>query len=107
MLSPSESRRALALVTAAAVADATQLAPLGADAVTTGVPEVIAYYSLGSAALAADHYDDTRLAAGARGRFTAEPIICSNDSRSPGLRVTKAQARSPRRGSGIATIAAS
>lgn len=75
MLSPSESRRALALVTAAAVADATQLASLGADAVTAGVPEVIAYYSLGSAALAADHYDDTRLAAGARGRFTAEPII--------------------------------
>lgn len=62
-------------MTAAAVADATRLAPLGLDAVSEGIPEVIAYYSLGSAALAADHYDETRIAAGARGRFTAEPII--------------------------------
>jgi len=72
---PSEARRALVLVTAAAVAEAVRLAPLGAEAVTAGVPEVIAYYSLGSAALAADHYDETRLVAGARGRFTAEPVI--------------------------------
>ena len=75
MLSPSEARRALVLVTTAAVAEAVRLAPLGAEAVTAGVPEVIAYYSLGSAALAADHYDESRLAAGARGRFTAEPVI--------------------------------
>lgn len=75
MLSPSESRRALVLVTAAAVADATRLAPLGLDAVSEGIPEVIAYYSLGSSALAADYYDESRLMAGARGRFTAEPVI--------------------------------
>lgn len=62
-------------MTAAAVADATRLAPLGLDAVSEGIPEVIAYYSLGSSALAADHYDESRLAAGARGRFTAEPVI--------------------------------
>ena len=62
-------------MTAAAVADATRLAPLGLDAVSEGIPEVIAYYSLGSSALAADYYDESRLVAGARGRFTAEPVI--------------------------------
>ena len=62
-------------MTAAAVVDATRLAPLGLDAVSEGVPEVIAYYALGSSALAADYYDESRLVAGARGRFTAEPVI--------------------------------
>lgn len=75
MLSPSEARRALVLVTAAAVADAQRLAPLGEEAIAEGVPELVGYYTLGSAALAADFYDDTREAAGARGRFTAEPVI--------------------------------
>jgi hypothetical protein len=40
-----------------------------------GVPEVVAYFSEGSAALAADFYDDERAAAAARGRFLAEPVI--------------------------------
>lgn len=75
MLSPSEARRALALVTAAAVADATRLAKLGADAVAEGVPEVVGAYALGSSALAADYYDDVREVAAARGRFAAVPVI--------------------------------
>jgi hypothetical protein len=40
-----------------------------------GVPEVVAYFSEGSAALAADFYDDEREAAGARGLYLAEPVI--------------------------------
>src|SRR5690606_6620763 len=56
-------------------ADATLLVPLGVDAVSEGIPELVDYYTLGSSALAADFYDDSRLAAGARGRFTAEPVI--------------------------------
>ena len=75
MLSPSESRRALVLVTDAAVADAQRLVPLGADAIAEGVPEVVGYYTLGSSALAADYYDEERLRAEVRGRFTAEPVI--------------------------------
>lgn len=39
------------------------------------VPETIAYYSDGSAALAADFYMDEREAQAAAGRFAAEPVV--------------------------------
>ena len=77
-----ESRAALPLVTGAAVGAATRL--LGsltgppesqrAD-LLDAVPQIIAYYTDGSSALAADFYDDERDRVGARGRFTAEPIV--------------------------------
>lgn len=82
MPSPSENRRALRLVTTAAVAASVDLLTGldgGPNAVRAGlldgVPDIIAYYSLGSAALAADFYDDERERAGARGRFLAEPVV--------------------------------
>jgi hypothetical protein len=82
MPTPSESRAALALVTGAAVEAATRLlgslsgSPESKRTDLLGVvPEVIAYYSDGSSALAADFYDDERDAAGARGLYLAEPVI--------------------------------
>lgn len=39
------------------------------------VPGIVGYYSEGSAALAADFYDDARDAARARGRFEAEAVV--------------------------------
>lgn len=39
------------------------------------VPDVVAYYSEGSAALAVDLYEDERAAARSAGRFVAEPVI--------------------------------
>ena len=44
-----------------------------------GVPEVVAHFTLGSSALAADFYDDERERAGAAGRFVAEPIVWGDD----------------------------
>lgn len=74
-MTPQQARAALALVATAAVSDASVLATLGVDAVVEGVPDVIGHYQLGSAALAADYYDDAREVAAARGRFRAEPVI--------------------------------
>lgn len=77
-----ESRAALQLVTGAAVGAATRL--LGsltgppesqrAD-LLDAVPQIIAYYTDGSSALAADFYDDERDRVRARVTFTAEPIV--------------------------------
>ncbi len=82
MPSALESRAALVLVTSAAVDAAARLfGSLGGrpEAVRAdlldGVPEVVAYFAEGSAALAADFYDDERDAAGARGLYLAEPVI--------------------------------
>lgn len=74
-MTPQEARRALTLVTGAAVADATELIRFGPDALAAGLPEVIGAYALGSSALAADYYDESRAAYAVRGRFTAEPVI--------------------------------
>lgn len=82
MTTASENRRALTLVASTAVAAATDLLR-GLDGIPStqrddlldAVPEIIAYYSLGTSALAADFYDDERERAGARGRFLAEPVI--------------------------------
>lgn len=67
------------LITNTAVESASHLVKGSADAtrnaLTAATPEIVAYYSEGSAALAADHYDDLRDAAGATGRYTAEPIV--------------------------------
>ena len=41
----------------------------------SAVPEVVLYFSEGSAALAADFYDDERERSSARRRFTAEPVV--------------------------------
>jgi hypothetical protein len=82
MLTASESKAALTLVTGAAV-----------DAVVTALgrakgspeqkrallleaaPEVISYYSVGSSALAADYYDDERERAAPPKLYVAEPVI--------------------------------
>jgi hypothetical protein len=56
------------------MADAAALADDPASLVDA-LPSVVAYYSDGSAALAADFYDDAREAAGAPGRFRAEPVV--------------------------------
>lgn len=82
MPTPLESRAALTLVTRAAVATTTALLSsldgrpeaVRAD-LLAGVPDVITYYSDGSAALAADFYDDERARAGALGFFSAEPVV--------------------------------
>lgn len=81
MPTPSESQAALRLVTGAAVADGAALAarlsgsPEAQRAVLLdAVPAVVGYYSDGSAALAADFYEEQREAAGLRG-FRASPIV--------------------------------
>ena len=82
MPTASESRRALTLVTGAAVAAVTQLLnrlsgpPESQRAdLLDAVPAAIAYYADGSSALAADFYDDERERAAAPRRFTAEPVV--------------------------------
>jgi hypothetical protein len=78
-----ESQAALKLVTGAAVATADRVltslsgSPQAQRAVLLEtIPEVIAYYADGSAALGADFYDDQRELAGVTSsRFTAEPIV--------------------------------
>lgn len=82
MPTPGEYRAALVLVTGAAVEASTRY--LGSltgspearrSELLAAVPEVIAYYSDGSSALAADAYDDARERAGAAGAYMAEPVI--------------------------------
>lgn len=79
MATAEEIRRALVLVTTSAVDTASSLVTASPDAtrdvLLIATPEIVSYYSDGSAALAADHYDELRDAAGAMGRFVAEPVI--------------------------------
>lgn len=82
MPTPAESRAALILVTSAAVDSAVRLSgsvtgspEARRAALLEATPELVAYYADGSAALAADLYDDERERAGARGRFVAEPVV--------------------------------
>lgn len=80
MPSPEEARQALVLVTATASSTATDLVAARApdatrDRLLIAAPEIVTYYSDGSAALAADHYDDLRATANAPGRYTAEPVV--------------------------------
>lgn len=82
MLTASESKAALVLVTSAAIGAATDLvgqvtgSPSQRRALLLdAIPEVLAYYTVGAAALAADFYDDERERAGAPKLFVAEPIV--------------------------------
>lgn len=82
MPSPVEAREALELVTVTAVAEAVALpsrlsgAPEARRlALLEAVPTLIAYYSDGSSALAADFYEEERELAGVRSRFAARPIV--------------------------------
>ena len=81
-LSPSEARAALILVSSDGVTDVEALLSslsgtpesMRSD-LLDGVPGLIDYYALGSSALAVDYYDDERERAGARRRFSSEPVI--------------------------------
>lgn len=82
MVTARESRAALELVTGEAVATATGL--LGAlpgspevrrAALLDGVPEVVGYFSEGSAALAADFYEEERELAGGKRLFVPELVL--------------------------------
>lgn len=82
MATPLESRAALQLLTGEAVSVATDLLsrvkgspPVRRAALLDGVPEVIGYYSEGSAALAADFYDERREAAGVRAPYATELVL--------------------------------
>lgn len=82
MPTAQQSRRALSLVTGAAVGAGHKLfGSLSGSpeqvraALLDGVPEVVGYYSDGSAALAADFYDEQREQANAAGAYTAEPVV--------------------------------
>lgn len=82
MLTVSESKAALQIVTSAAVSSAvTALGRLSGSpeqrraVLLEAVPGVIGYYSEGSSALAADFYDDERERASAPKLYLAEPII--------------------------------
>lgn len=82
MPSPSESRAALQLVTVAAVNRAGDMfdrlrgsADSRRKALLDGVPEVIGYFADGSAALAADFYQDERERVLGPGGFEAQLIV--------------------------------
>lgn len=82
MTTASESKAALQLITAAAVsAAATALGRVSGPpeeqraVLLEAVPGVIAYYSDGSSALAADFYDDEREIAAPPKLYIAEPVI--------------------------------
>lgn len=77
-----ESRSALIRLTDAAVAaSVTFLAQTSGSPnarrsdLLDAIPQIIAYFSDGTSALAADSYEDAREAAGAAGQFTADPVV--------------------------------
>lgn len=82
MLTAADSKAALQIVTAAAVNTVTSLFSSTSGTpeqrramLLDGVPDVVAYYSVGSAALAADFYDDERERAAPPKLYLAEPVI--------------------------------
>lgn len=82
MLTAGDSKAALQLVTGAAVnAVVTALSRVSGSPeqqrsmLLATAPEVIAYYSVGSSALAADYYDDERERAAPPKLYVAEPVI--------------------------------
>jgi len=82
MPSPRESRAALKLLTTEAVGMSLDLLArikgspeVRRAALLDGVPGLIGYYSDGSAALAADFYDEERELAGVSSRFTSEAVV--------------------------------
>jgi hypothetical protein len=81
MPTPDEARRAMRAISDQAVRIAIDLVALPTDDFLVAAPEVIAYYSDGTAALAADHYDDLRDQARPRRRFSAEPVVNLRDEK--------------------------
>src|SRR5688572_6369977 len=81
MPTASESKAALSLVAEEAVATAVGLIPASGSlearrlALLDTVPAVIRYFADGSAALAADFYDEERERAGVRRAFTSELVV--------------------------------
>lgn len=82
MPSPVEARAALVLLTSSAVSTAQRLFAGTSGSpearrlqLLEGVPEVISYYSEGSAALAADLYDDERERAGVTDAYAASTVV--------------------------------
>ena len=79
MPTAEQARQGLILITDQAVADATSLITSNPDATRAalldGTPEIVAYYSDGTSALAADHYDELREAAAPPRLYVAEPIV--------------------------------
>lgn len=82
MPSPRESRAALKLLTTEAVAVSLDLLArvkgspeVRRAALLDGVPALVGYYSDGSAALAADFYDEERGLAGVASRFTSNAVV--------------------------------
>ena len=79
MLSPDQVRRALVVVTTRAVTKAQ--AEIDSDPRATrarlreAVPQVVADYSLGAAALAVDYYDERREAVRPPRPYRAEPVV--------------------------------
>lgn len=81
MPTAEQTRKALTLLTSSAVRTASKVIATGAgadairDTLLVTTPEVIAYYSDGAAALAADHYDELRESAAPAARYVAEPVV--------------------------------
>lgn len=82
MTTPREARDALELVTGEALVVSSDLASrvrgtaeVRRAALLEGVPEVIGYYSLGSAALAADFYEEQRELAGVRSLYVVDAVV--------------------------------
>lgn len=77
MPTADEVRRALNLATGRAVVTATRTlyATSTVDELLEAIPTIIAFYADGTAALAADYYDDTRDDANPSRRFKAEPVV--------------------------------
>ena len=79
MLSADQARRALIVVTSAAVAKASREVSANPaatrDRLAEAVPQVVGTYSLGSAALAADYYDARRDEIRPPKSYRAEPVV--------------------------------
>lgn len=82
MVTARESRAALEVVSLTAVSAVRELfsstsgSPVERrSALLEGVPEVVAYFSEGSAALAADFYEESRELAGVRRPYTVELVV--------------------------------
>lgn len=75
MPTPEQYRRGLVLVTDRAVQAGQSRLGAPVDDLVADTTDLVAYYSDGTAALAADQYDELRDAARPAGRWTAEPVV--------------------------------
>lgn len=81
MPTPEQYRRGMVLLTSRAVAAGQQRLGAPVDELVRDTTDIIAYYSDGTAALAADQYDELREAAQVRTRYTAAPVISLREER--------------------------